>query len=76
MEHVSSSLLVGILMTGMGSDGAVAMAQMRAEGGRTIAEAQETAVVWGMPGELARLNGADHILPLPAIPERLLAWVS
>jgi two-component system chemotaxis response regulator CheB len=75
MEHVPPSRLVGILMTGMGSDGAAAMAQMRAEGGRTIAEAQETAVVWGMPGELVRLSGADHVLPLPAITERLLAWV-
>ncbi|KAA2236278.1 chemotaxis-specific protein-glutamate methyltransferase CheB [Salinarimonas soli] len=75
MEHVPPSRLVGILMTGMGYDGAPAMAEMRAQGGRTIAESAETAVVWGMPGELARLDGADHVLPLPAIPERLLAWV-
>ena len=39
-------------MTGMGDDGAEAMARLHALGGRTIAEAEETAVVWGMPGEL------------------------
>ncbi len=52
MEHVSPGQLVGILMTGMGNDGAEAMALLQAQGGGTIAEAEETAVVWGMPGEL------------------------
>ncbi|WP_428660191.1 chemotaxis-specific protein-glutamate methyltransferase CheB [Reyranella sp.] len=67
MEHVSSTQLIGILMTGMGNDGAVAMASLHALGGRTIAEAPETAVVWGMPGELVAANGADWVLPLPEI---------
>jgi two-component system chemotaxis response regulator CheB len=52
------------------------MALLRAQGGRTIAEAQETAVVWGMPGELVKAGGADFVLPLPAIAERLLMLVS
>jgi two-component system chemotaxis response regulator CheB len=76
LQHVSPNRLVGVLMTGMGHDGAAAMAEMRAQGGRTIAEAQETAVVWGMPGELVKAGGADHVLPLPAIAERLLMMVS
>jgi two-component system chemotaxis response regulator CheB len=67
MEHVAASQLVGILMTGMGNDGAAAMARLRALGGRTIAEAEETAVVWGMPGELVAAKGADWVLPLPEI---------
>lgn len=71
LEHVRAPELIGILMTGMGNDGAAAMAQLRAEGGRTIAEAEETAVVWGMPGELAAAGGADWILPLPGIAARL-----
>lgn len=71
MEHLAPAQLIGILMTGMGSDGAAAMAHLHAEGGKTIAEAEETAVVWGMPGELAKLNGADWVLPLPAIAARL-----
>jgi two-component system chemotaxis response regulator CheB len=47
------------------------MAQLRALGGRTIAEADETAVVWGMPGELVRAGGADDVLPLDDISRRL-----
>ena len=59
--------LIGVLMTGMGNDGAQAMTALRAAGGRTIAEAEETAVVWGMPGELVKAGGADHVLPVEAI---------
>jgi two-component system chemotaxis response regulator CheB len=67
MHHVSPAQIVGVLMTGMGSDGADAMALLRGRGGRTIAEAEETAVVWGMPGELVAAGGADWVLPLPEI---------
>ena len=71
MEQLPAARLIGVLLTGMGSDGAEAMTLLHAEGGRTIAEAAETAVVWGMPGELAKADGADWILPLPAIAKRL-----
>lgn len=71
MAQVPASQLVGVLMTGMGNDGAEAMAQLRAAGGRTIAEAEETAIVWGMPGELVRAGGATHIEPLGDIAARL-----
>jgi two-component system, chemotaxis family, protein-glutamate methylesterase/glutaminase len=71
MQYLPASQLVGVLMTGMGNDGAEAMASLRAEGGVTIAEAEETAVVWGMPGELVRAGGAVHVLPLPSIAQRL-----
>jgi len=71
MEHLAAERLIGILMTGMGDDGAAAMAALRQGGGRTIAEAEETAVVWGMPGELARQGGATAVVPLPGIAMRL-----
>jgi two-component system chemotaxis response regulator CheB len=71
MAHVPASQLVGILMTGMGNDGAQAMTQLRTEGGNTIAEAEETAIVWGMPGELARAGGASWVVPLPRIAQKL-----
>ncbi|KAA0690204.1 chemotaxis-specific protein-glutamate methyltransferase CheB [Neorhizobium sp. P12A] len=61
MSHVPAANLVGVLMTGMGNDGAAAMADLKAAGGHTIAESEETAVVWGMPGELVRLGGASEI---------------
>jgi two-component system chemotaxis response regulator CheB len=71
MEVLLASQLVGVLMTGMGNDGAAAMTELRAKGGRTIAEAEETAVVWGMPGELVKAGGADWVVPLPGIADRL-----
>ena len=75
MNYIAANQLVGVLMTGMGNDGAEAMALLHAQGGRVIAEAEETAVVWGMPGELVKLNGADYIVPLPDIAENLLKLV-
>lgn len=71
MQYVPASQLVGVLMTGMGDDGAEALAGLRAQGGATIAEAEETAVVWGMPGELVRMGGAAYVVPLPSIAQRL-----
>ncbi|MBA3541690.1 MAG: chemotaxis-specific protein-glutamate methyltransferase CheB [Deltaproteobacteria bacterium] len=71
LNHMAPSQLIGVLMTGMGNDGAEAMALVHAGGGRTIAEAEETAVVWGMPGELVRANGADFVVPLHRIAAEL-----
>ena len=71
MEHVPAKQLVGVLMTGMGNDGAQAMTELRAKGGRTIAEAEETAIVWGMPGELVKAGGATWVVALPKIGQRL-----
>jgi two-component system chemotaxis response regulator CheB len=75
MDHMPHAQLIGVLMTGMGNDGAEAMAELRRGGGQTIAEAEETAVVWGMPGELVRADGATWILPLPKIAQRLRTMV-
>ena len=61
LELYEPSQLLGVLMTGMGNDGAEAMAQLRMRGGRTIAEAESTAVVWGMPGELVKIGGAEAV---------------
>ena len=71
MEHLPASRLIGVLMTGMGDDGAQSMAELRSAGGRTIAEAEESAIIWGMPGELVKAGGADWVLPLPAIAPHL-----
>ncbi|MHB1206980.1 MAG: chemotaxis-specific protein-glutamate methyltransferase CheB [Rhodospirillaceae bacterium] len=67
LEHLPPGQIVGVLMTGMGTDGARAMTELHQQGGRTIAESEESAVVWGMPGELVRLNGAGWITPLAKI---------
>ena len=75
MTHVPPPQLIGVLMTGMGNDGAEAMAELHAQGGRTIAEAEDTAVVWGMPRELIEAGGAEWIEPVHAIGARLLEMV-
>ncbi len=71
MQYLPPTQLVGVLMTGMGNDGADALAALHAQGGATIAESEETAIVWGMPGELVRAGGAAYVLPLPSIAQRL-----
>jgi two-component system chemotaxis response regulator CheB len=54
---------VGVLMTGMGDDGADAMVNIRKSGGYAIAESEDTAIVYGMPKEAVERGGADVILP-------------
>lgn len=58
---------VAVLLTGMGRDGAVGLASLRAAGWFTIAQDEATSVVWGMPGAAAQLNAASMILPIEAI---------
>ena len=76
MAQIEPGRLIGVLMTGMGNDGAAAMTRLRALGGRTIAEAEETAVVWGMPGELVRAGGAELVASLTDIARHLMSWAA
>ena len=66
--------LIGVLLTGMGDDGARELADWHHKGARTIAEAEETATVFGMPQELINHQGATEILPSHGIGDRLVAW--
>ncbi|SFU75412.1 two-component system, chemotaxis family, response regulator CheB [Methylobacterium sp. 174MFSha1.1] len=68
--------LVAVELTGMGDDGAAAMAELREAGGRTIAESESSAVVFGMPAELIRRGGATLTLAARSIPAQLVRWVS
>ncbi|WGT49908.1 protein-glutamate methylesterase/protein-glutamine glutaminase [Thioclava nitratireducens] len=58
---------LGILMTGMGDDGARGLAEMRAVGAQTIAQDKPTSVVWGMPGEAMRIGAAERAVPLQGL---------
>ena len=71
MKHVAPDQLIGVLMTGMGADGAATMSELKKLGGHVIAESQETAVVWGMPGALVALGGASEVVPLDGISRAL-----
>jgi two-component system chemotaxis response regulator CheB len=75
LERFDATQLIGVLMTGMGNDGADAMTRLRAKGGRTIAEAESTAVVWGMPGELVKKGGAEFVQPLDDIAAAIIEAV-
>lgn len=67
--------LLGVLLTGMGNDGARAMTELARRGGHTIAEDESTAVVFGMPRELIDAGGAKKIAPLPQIADEIVGWV-
>lgn len=62
---------IGVLLTGMGRDGAEGLLALRKSGGRTIAQDEKTSVVYGMPRAAADLHAADEVLPLQAIGPRL-----
>jgi len=66
------SKAVGVLLTGMGRDGAAELKQMRAAGALTIAQDRESSVVHGMPGEAIALGAAEQVLPADRIAQALL----
>jgi two-component system chemotaxis response regulator CheB len=63
---------IGVILTGMGDDGAAGLRLMRDAGSATVAQDKATSVVWGMPGEAVKHGGAVEVLPLDAIASRLL----
>lgn len=73
MNVLPADRLVGVLLTGMGTDGAQAMTELKVQGGVTIAEAADTAVVWGMPGALVKAGGATIVRPVDRIAAELSA---
>jgi two-component system chemotaxis response regulator CheB len=71
VSRVVGAQAVGVLLTGMGSDGAYGMAQLRQAGALTLVQDAETSVVFGMPGAALRLGAAAEVLPLRSIGPRL-----
>jgi two-component system chemotaxis response regulator CheB len=66
---------VGVLLTGMGKDGAAELKLMKDRGATTIAQDRESSVVHGMPGEAIQLGAATHVLPADRIAETLITLV-
>ena len=58
---------LGIIMTGMGDDGARGLLEMHEAGARTVAQDEESCVVYGMPKEAVKLGGVDKVVALHAI---------
>ncbi|HEY4369338.1 MAG TPA: chemotaxis response regulator protein-glutamate methylesterase [Steroidobacteraceae bacterium] len=66
----------GVILTGMGDDGARGLKEMLEAGAGTIAQDEASSVVWGMPGAAVRLEAAQHVMPLHRIPDMLMQLVS
>ncbi|MGZ5442486.1 MAG: protein-glutamate methylesterase/protein-glutamine glutaminase [Thermoanaerobaculia bacterium] len=67
---------VGVILTGMGADGATGLLEMRKAGATTIAQDEESCVVFGMPREAIARGAVEAVLPLDAIPAALAAAVT
>ncbi len=67
---------IGVLLTGMGNDGAQGLKELQTVRAPTIAQNEKTSVVWGMPGEAVKLGAADEVLPLDAVADKILNFAS
>ena len=76
LAEVIGPTAVGVLLTGMGRDGATELKSMKDKGAVTIAQDRESSVVNGMPGEAVKLGGATYVLPAGQIADRLVAVVN
>lgn len=74
-EHYGQDLL-GVVLTGMGSDGRSGALAIKEKGGRVIAESEETAVIFGMPQQAIRSGAVDEVLPLHAVPAAIQSVMS
>jgi two-component system, chemotaxis family, protein-glutamate methylesterase/glutaminase len=63
---------IGVLLTGMGRDGARGLKAMRVAGAATVAQDEHTSVVWGMPGEAVSIGATEDVLPIDAIAARIV----
>jgi len=71
-QNVGSNA-IGVMLTGMGADGAVAMKEMRDAGSANIIQNEASSVVWGMPGEAYRQGAAHYVQPLDQVAAQILA---
>jgi len=76
VAHAYGPRAIGVLLTGMGKDGALELKLMKEQGAVTIAQDRDTSVVHGMPGEAIKLGGATYVLPPEKIRIALTSLVS
>jgi two-component system, chemotaxis family, protein-glutamate methylesterase/glutaminase len=74
VAQTAGSNALGIIMTGMGDDGARGLREMHDAGARTVAEDESTCVVFGMPMEAIKRGGVDKVVPLHLIPREVVAF--
>jgi two-component system chemotaxis response regulator CheB len=66
---------MGVVLTGMGSDGVEGLRAIREAGGRTLAESEESCVIYGMPKAAAEAGVVDRVVALPRMADEILAEV-
>ena len=71
---VAGKNALGILLTGMGKDGAAGLLAMKQAGAQTIAQDEESSIVWGMPGAAVALGAAQKIVPLENMPDMIIRY--
>ncbi|MCK9284337.1 MAG: chemotaxis response regulator protein-glutamate methylesterase [Rhodocyclaceae bacterium] len=74
VAQVAGANALGIIMTGMGDDGARGLKEMHDAGAQTVAEDESTCVVFGMPKEAIKMGGVDKVVPLDSIPREIIAY--
>ena len=73
LPAVYGKAILGVVLTGMGTDGTHGSQLIKQNGGQIIAEDESTCVVWGMPKSVAEAGYADLVLPLPRIANAVTA---
>jgi two-component system chemotaxis response regulator CheB len=76
VAQYAGSNAIGVILTGMGSDGAQGMLKMKEAGARTIAQDEESCVVFGMPKEAIKLNAIDRVAPLGQISNEIIQMIN
>jgi two-component system chemotaxis response regulator CheB len=75
VARAAGSKAVGVMLTGMGSDGARGMKALKEAGGRTLAQDKATSVVWGMPGSAVEIGAVDKIVALETVSGEIIRLV-
>ena len=76
VAQFAGSNVIGVILTGMGADGAQGMLRMKEAGAKTIAQNEESCVVFGMPKEAIKLGAVDRVVPLDRIPHEIVNLVN
>lgn len=76
LARVAGPNAIGVIMTGMGDDGARGLLEVRSAGGRTLGQDEESCVVYGMPAEAKRMGGVEDEVPLERMPAAILRLAS
>jgi len=75
VAEIYGASAAGVLLTGMGADGALGLSRLYERGGRTIVQDEESAVIFGMPKAAIEKRAAEIVLPLEKIGQTLVRWV-